>query len=410
MPSVIRQYFSLNDPITTQDKQTINLAAKKLLNNPEEPWIKEIFQPKVNTQYLESIAKELLLGCKHLVIIGTGASNNIPKTLFSLTTYDKNLQIYFLEDTDEFKFENVISKLDPASTRFLVISKSGRTLEILTLTLLCLKWIQKKIPMIRLNKIFYFVTSSKENNNHLLQIANKYKATIIEHPSLNGRFSFFSSVGLLPAAIAGLDLNLILRHASWCINTIFKESSWILDYATYFTTMSKKYHNAVLMTYSNIFHSIAIYSRQLISESLGKKGIGINPVIFEGNIDQHSQLQSYLDGLPDKFFTILMPAAYTTRHDHITITNTEISELTHLKNKTLLDINKLQIKSVINLLEKKAKNLRIIEVKKFNEVSLTEIIICFIIETILYAKLNKIDPFTQEAIETMKNTVTKIAI
>ena len=163
------------------------------------------------------------------------------------------------------------------------------------------------------------------------------------------------------------------------------------------------------MTYSNVFYGIAVYIRQLISESLGKNGLGINPILFEGNIDQHSQLQSYLDGLPDKFFTILIPT-HITNNNNTKITNTTISELTHLKDKTLSDINTLQIKSVINLLKKKKKNLRILEINSVNEIFISEIITCFMLETILYAKVNNIDPFTQTAIESMKDTVEKTII
>jgi len=410
MSSAINQHFYLNDSIPNQQKKSVHLAAKELFNTTETKWITEIFKPEINIKYIDSLAKEIRLGCKNLVIIGTGASSNIPKILFSLVTYNKDFQIHFLEDADTFKFENLISKLNPTSTRFLTISKSGRTLEILALVSLCSKWIKKNIPNAKLDEIFYFITDPQGSNNYLLQIAKKFNAKIINHPKLNGRFSFFSSLGLLPATIIGFNIEQILKHTNWCINTIFQESSWMLEAATYFITMSKKYHNAVLMTYSNAFYGIAVYLRQLISESLGKEGLGVNPIIFEGNIDQHSQLQSYLEGLPDKFFTILIPNTHLNNHNHEKIIHTEIPELTYLKNKTLCDINKLQIKSVTDLLKKGKKNLRIIEVKNFNETFIAEIITCFMLETILYAKLNNINPFTQTAIESLKNTITKVVI
>ena len=404
MIPVINQNFFLNDAILKQDKEAVYLAAKKLFSDSNTEWLTKIFKPTVDAQYLESLAKEIKLGCKHLVIIGTGASSNIPRVLFSLASHNTDLQIYFLEDADTSKLEHLISKLDPYLTRFLVISKSGRTVEILALVLLCLEWAKKYFSASELSKIFYFITA-KEKNNYLMQIARTFKSKVIEHPILSGRYSFFNSLGLLPAAIAGFNINLILQHVARCIDQLFKEAAWILEGATYFIATSKRYHNAVLMTYSSAFHGLSFYFRQLTSESLGKAGQGVNPIIFEGNIDQHSQLQSYLDGQPDKFFTVLTSNINIDDEQHII--DPAIPKLKYLQNKTLSDINKLQINLVIDLLKKAGKNLRIIEVTNFNEKFISEIITCFMVETILYAKLNNINPFTQTAIDSMKDTVAE---
>jgi glucose-6-phosphate isomerase len=402
---VISQKFFLNDLIPAKYKDAIHSIAPRLLSQNNE-LLSKIFKPIIDITYLESIAKEIAYRCKHLVIIGTGASSNIPKILFSLSL-QKNFQIYFLEDADTTKFESLISKLDPVSTRFLVITKSGQTVEILALLSLCLQWAEEKLSLPELKKIFYFITS-KQKDNYVLDIANKLGATIIEHPAFSGRYSFFSSVGLLPATLAGFDISLILKHSSQCIDNLFVESSWILDGATYLSSMSRKYHNAVFMTYSSCFSGLALYLRQLLSESLGKSAKGVNPVMFEGNIDQHSQLQSYLDGLPDKFFTILMPNVNLDSNKNFVANR--LFDITYLKDKTLSDINQLQINSVTELMLKAKKNIRIIEVKNFNEKFVAEIVICFMMETILYAELNAIDPFTQTAIETMKHFVRVAAI
>ena len=282
-----------------------------------------------------------------------------------------------------------------------MITKSGRTVEILALLSLCLEWAKNSISMVELSKMFYFVTAKGENNS-VLKIANNLKAKVIDHPCLSGRYSFFSVLGLLPAAIAGFNIDLILKHAGSCIDGLFQKSSWILEGTAYLVNMSKKYHNTVLMTYSSTFYGFGLWFRQLISESLGKAGKGVNPIVFEGNIDQHSQLQSYLDGLPDKFFTVLVPDINIKTETRI---KSPTFELDHLAGKTLYDINKLQINSVIELLKNAGKNIRIIEITAYNERFIAEVAACFMIETILYAKLNNIDPFTQTAIEVMKDTV-----
>jgi glucose-6-phosphate isomerase len=400
--NVVSQKFFLNDPILKQNKEAVRAAAKELLTTES---LTTIFKPSTDVSQLEYLAKKIKVACKHLVIIGTGASSNIPRILFSLVPNNKEFQVYYLEDTDSFKFENIISKLDHNSTRFLVITKSGRTIEILALLSLCLEWAEKKLSPQAISKMFYFITD-KQENNYALNIANKIKAKVIDHPALSGRYSFFSSVGLLPAALAGFNVNLILKHAQWCIGNLFQDAAWILDGASYLITMSKKYHNNVLMTYSSIFRGLGLYFRQLISESLGKDGQGVNPVLFEGNIDQHSQLQSYLDGPSDKSFTIL---TLNKINDNTKIIAPTISDLAYLKNKTLSDVNLLQINSVINLLKKAKKNIRLIEVTNFNERFIAEIVTCFMLETILYAKLNNIDPFTQTAIDCMKNAVRSAA-
>jgi glucose-6-phosphate isomerase len=399
MVQVVSQKFFINDPIAEQDREAINAAAKALFYNatPEQ----KIFKPTIDVAYLRALAKQIKLGCKHLVIIGTGASSNIPRILFSLRQ-TKEFRVHFLEDADTSKFENLISQLEPSSTKFLVITKSGKTIEILALLSLCLKWAEANLPLSDLGQRFYFITAQNKNNP-VLDIAKKLKAITIDHPALSGRYSFFSPVGLLPAVLAGFDIALILSHATQCIDNLFTESSWILEGATYLYAMSKRYHNAVFMTYNISFHGLGLYLRQLISESLGKDGQGLNPVMFEGNIDQHSQLQSYLAGLSDKFFTVFVPGInLVNNNDYI---DSSLVSLSYLKGKTLADINQLQINAVVELLREAKKNIRIIEVTNFNEKFVAEIVISFLAETILYAKLNAIDPFTQTSIDCMKLAV-----
>ena len=154
MTNVVSQKFFLNDPIPKQEKENINAATKEILGDTNSEQLTKIFKPTINVSDLEHLAQEIKVGCKHLVIIGAGASSNIPRILFSLVPNNKTFQVHYLEDADTFKFENVISKLNPNSTRFLVITKSGRTVEILALLSLCLEWAEKKLSAESLSKIF----------------------------------------------------------------------------------------------------------------------------------------------------------------------------------------------------------------------------------------------------------------
>lgn len=369
---IIKQKFFLSNTINPQC-QSFAAKAGKNLYLPED---------LADVIYINNLANFIKQRFKMLIVIGTGASSIIPKILFSLSTRS-TLNVRYLEDLDSHKIDQTLGDIVPETTCFLVISKSGRTIEILKLFSICLDWMKAQIGSFASGH-FYCITRQL-SGNLLLKLVQDANITFIQHPNLPGRFSFFSCLGLLPAALAGFDIKAI-KPSLDC----FEEA------ASYFISMAEIYSNVVLMTYSSLFQGLALWFRQLISESLGKDGKGINPIIFEGCIDQHSQLQAYIDGLDDKFFILLVP----TKELYENLIATSKLKLITTEH---IELNLSQINSILNLLRRANKNIRVIEISAINEQFISTIVSCFMLETILYSNLKDINPFSQTAVDCMKN-------
>jgi glucose-6-phosphate isomerase len=381
-------------PFGAEDLARVTEVLSELSTDPQ---CINLFDAKVDVAYINRLADTIKAEFKTLIIIGTGASSIVPRVFFSFASHGK-IKTRFLEDLDSLKLDEVLSSIDPKFTCFLVISKSGCTREVLELISVCSAWLESKLGD-DIGKHFYCMTQT-HSKNPLLALIRKYNGiTIIDHPNTCGRYAFFSCLGMLPAALAGFNIELILRLAVRMTSGAEKGSQ-ILNSVAYFIKMSEKYSNVVFMTYSSLFCGLALWFRQLISESLGKHGGGLNPVIFEGSIDQHSQLQAYVDGLPDKFFVLIMPSLKLCES---IMTSGQLNLLKEDTVRNLWKINYSQIKAVLNLLVGSRKNIQVIEVNAIDEQFIASIASCFILQTVLYAKLNKMDPFSQSAVDSMKS-------
>ena len=145
--------------------------------------------------------------------------------------------------------------------------------------------------------------------------------------------------------------------------------------------------------------------QQLISESLGKKGFGLLPVISECPKDHHSLLQLYLDGPRDKIFYIF---SSKKNNKEKKIKNLFGKKLDYLNNKSMDRIITAQKEALIKTLKNKNIPFRKIEINSFSESSLGNIFSYFIFETILLGKLTKVNPFDQPSVEQVKLLTKKI--
>ena len=162
----------------------------------------------------------------------------------------------------------------------------------------------------------------------------------------------------------------------------------------------------VLFTYLDSLQNFSLWFRQLWAESIGKNGHGSTPINAVGTVDQHSQLQLYLDGPKDKFFTIIgmeKPLKSNKLNCHINKIN--LSESLH--KKTLGDLLFVEMKATYQTIKNKNIPLRLIKLNKIDEETLGSLIMCFFIETIYTCYLLKINPFDQPAVEEGKKLAIK---
>jgi len=329
---------------------------------------------------------------KNIVIIGMGGSILGTKSIYSFLKKKIQKKVFFFDNLDS-NLNLTYNKIkDLKNSCFVVVSKSGNTLEtIANLSTIFSKTLLKNKLIIITEKI----------DSCLASIGNKYKAEIIEHKEfISGRYSVLSETGMFPAALMGLDLMKFKNLKTLIKNKNFV-SSLIQNVASIYTLNSKKINNSVILNYDSGLNDLGYWYQQLVAESLGKKGKGINPILSFGPRDHHSLLQLYLDGPKDKFFTFFNSSK---KENQFKIARNIIpNNMSFLKNKNLEFIINAQCNATKNIFKLKKIPFRQITFRKKNEDELGKIFTFFVLETILLSRLMNINPFDQPAVEQVKN-------
>ena len=277
----------------------------------------------------------------------------------------------------------------------LIISKSGNTLETISNLNVHLKKKDKNI----------FITENK--SSYLATVAEKLKAEIIHHNDfIGGRYSVLSEVGMLPAELMGLNPKKFKQ-----LNNLVKNKKFInqltANVANIIYLLKQKKFNSIILNYDEKSNNLFKWYQQLVAESLGKKGIGILPILSLMPKDNHSVMQLYLDGPQNNFFTFF----YTKENKpQKIISGSILSTHNYLKNKNLDEIIFSQKQATENIFKKKNIPFRSFEIIKRDEKTLGELFCFFILETILIGRSLKINPYDQPAVELIKKETKKILL
>ena len=348
----------------------------------------------LNKNYKDTFSKKILKKLKkinHVLLIGMGGSILGAKAVY------KFLQPKYKKFTFIDNFFNTPFKDDRKKKIVLIISKSGNTLETISNSNIL---IDKKNTNI-------FITENKKS--YLLELAHKLKSEVIHHNNfIGGRYSVLSEVGMLPAQLMGFKPEKFRRLNKIVDNKNFI-NSLIQNVANIFYLTNQKKTNSIILNYDNKSNDLFYWYQQLVAESLGKKSKGILPMISTMPKDNHSLMQHYLDGTKNNFFTFF----FVKEQNSEKIRNNQLLK-THLylKNKSLNDISYSQFIATKKVFKQKKIPFRSFVVSNRNEETLGEMFIFFILETILLGRLMKINPFSQPAVElikqeTKKNLITK---
>ncbi len=334
---------------------------------------------------------------KNIIIIGMGGSILGTKSIYSFLKKKIKKNVFFFDNLDSNLFSEYKKIKNLNNSCFIVAGKSGRTIEtIVNLGVIFSKNLLK-------NKL---IIIAEPTDNALMTIANKYHAEVIEHKEfISGRYSVLSETGMFPAALMGLNL-MKFKNLKRLIKNKNFISTLIQNVACIYTLISKKINNSVILSYDSNLNDLGYWYQQLVAESLGKKGKGINPILSFGPKDHHSLLQLYLDGPKDKFFTFFNSSQ---KEDKIKVSQDIIpNNMRFLKNKNSNFIINAQCNAVKNIFKLKKIPYRQITFNKENEEELGEIFTFFALETILLSRLMNINPFDQPAVEQVKVETKKI--
>lgn len=229
-------------------------------------------------------------------------------------------------------------------------------------------------------------------------------------PNVGGRFSALTPVGLIPAALAGVDIKALVHGAAEmtkiCDNDNLLQNPAFIFAAVHYLYMKRGKNISVMMSYSNKLRDLADWYRQLWAESLGKRfdvngnvvEVGQTPVKALGATDQHSQVQLYVEGPNDKVITFLEVEKFEHNeplHNHFP----QIKEFDYFEGKTLGQLLNYEKQATeLALTNNQRPNLTI----KFSEVSPENIgAFFFLLEaaTAFAGELLEINAFDQPGVE-----------
>ena len=328
---------------------------------------------------------------KTIAIIGMGGSILGAEAISNFLEEKIKKKIYFFNNLNTKKISTIKKEKKLNKILFIIISKSGNTIETLS-NLSALNIIKKNSKNV--------ILISQKKNNLFFTLSRKFNLFYIEHKDyIGGRYSVLSEVGIIPAYLMGINIfklrSAIQNFLKGKEKIFLKQSS--IKLACLLTT--KKINSLVFLNYSPELEKFLFWCQQLIAESLGKKGKGFFPVVSNVPKDHHSLLQLYLDGPKDKLFHIFSLKEKSKEKINLKkITNSN----SYLNNKALSTIKNAQKDALIKAFKKNKIPFREFKINKTNEEVLGELFSYFILETVIIARLIKINPFDQNSVEQIK--------
>ncbi len=226
-------------------------------------------------------------------------------------------RLHFIENIDSYHMERLFRHLSPKSTALLCISKSGGTIETVVQFLILRDWLTRALGVNEARRRQWLITDP--DHGWLRDLARaEGLASLPVPPQVGGRYSVLSAVGLVPLAALDVNVDALLRGAAdfstRCVSPAPEENPALLLAALYYLLDKRKDKRiSVMMPYVNRLRLFADWYCQLWAESLGKwegtgpgrSAAGSLPVRAMGAVDQHSQLQMYLESRHDKMFTFI---------------------------------------------------------------------------------------------------------
>ncbi|HSE78762.1 MAG TPA: glucose-6-phosphate isomerase [Alphaproteobacteria bacterium] len=355
-------------------------------------------------------AARRLRGLDDVVLLGTGGSSLGGRTLAALA--DGGLgpasprhgapRLWFVENVDPDGIGRVLDAVKESRTGLVIVSKSGGTAETLAQAHTLLPRWRDALGASRLAERVTVVTEPRDNP--LRRLAKRFGVPVIAHdPDLGGRYSVLSVTAMLPAMLVGVDVHAVRAGAAAALDAALVDdpagsppaAGAALNVALQRT---RGVDQTVMMPYLDRLAPFAQWFCQLWAESLGKNGHGTTPIRALGTVDQHSQLQLYLDGPPDKLINIVMGdvAGAGPRFARDALDD---PALDWLAGRTLGDLLDVSQRATAATLAGNGRPVRVIRVGPCDAHVLGAVLMHFMLETIITAHLLGVDPFDQPAVE-----------
>lgn len=397
--AVFDRYLSQSEGAVERIRAAYAAGALPLLDLP---------QRRDDLAEIMAVADRFRSSFDDVVVLGTGGSSLGGQTLCSLADTGFGPRggaprIHFMDNVDPHTFDGLIGGVDWQRTGVIAISKSGSTAETLFQFGVLLKALRAQVSEDKIAEHIVAITEATENP--VTVISRDLGCTTLEHHAgIGGRYSVLSVTGMLPAAIAGLDIER-LRAGAATVSEPLLSGAAAADIppvagAALSVGLNRSAGTAltVLMPYCDRLADLGLWFCQLWAESIGKNGDGTTPVRAIGTIDQHSQLQLYLDGPADKMFSLILTET-DGQGPAVPPEFSDLEGLSYLAGRTMGDLLAVAGRSTAETLANNGRPVRIFDVPVVDEASMGALMMHFMVETMITADLIGVNAFDQPAVE-----------
>lgn len=322
-------------------------------------------------------------------------------------------RLHVVDNPDPFTVDGLMDRLDPARTLFNVVSKSGATAETMAQYLVIREIVERAVGAEHARGHFLFTTDPVGGALRRIGEAEDIPMLPIP-PNVGGRFSVLSPVGLLPAAVCGVDLDPLLKGAAVMeercrVERLEENPAGVLATLLHHADRALGRPIHVLMPYSDRLRSVALWYQQLWAESLGKamtlegerRPTGPTPVAALGATDQHSFLQLLMEGPDDKVVMFVevedhgVDAPIPKRHP-------EMSEFAYLGGHSLAELINIERRATAEALRRVGRPNATFYMPRIEAETLGQLFMLLEIATVYAGALYEVDPLDQPGVELSK--------
>ncbi len=367
-------------------------------------------------------AKQIKKKFKNFVVLGIGGSALGPIMAFNALKHLHYNELppkkrggpkFYVEDNvDPVRMAALLDVIDPKETCFNVISKSGATSETMAQFLIVADLLEKAGVNLPDNMIF----TTDASRGNLMKIDDKFGGKFKKYvlpDGVGGRFSELCPVGLLPAAVLGIDIKGMLAGAAYmdslCSKPSIAKNPALACAVIQYISMKQGKNINVLMPYSDNLKLMADWYCQLWAESLGKAvdyagntvNVGTTPVKSLGVTDQHSQVQLYIEGPYDKVITFISVEKYACEMP-IAHGCEDIPDVGFLGGHTLQELIQAENKATAYALMRAGRCNYTINMPEVNAFTLGQLMYMLELQTAYTGALLNINTFNQPGVENGK--------
>lgn len=397
---------------TAQSKQREEEAFAALKDEMKSDRVGYYKLPSASLKHIERINALDTNSFEQIVVIGIGGSSLGTKAIESILNNitPEAKEMFFFENSDPLTISSHLAKIDKKRACFVVVSKSGTTIETTSIFKVIIKHFNLDLDGADGKKVF-IITGE---NSPLSEFAKFHHLEEFAIPdNVGGRFSVLSAVGVVPLTLAGYDMKTLLHGAREFVESFFKgKENHLLQKANYLFENSKTENITVLFSYADSLENFTKWFVQLWGESLGKidsngNRVGLTPIGLIGSVDQHSFLQLIIEGPKDKTVTFIKIDDFQNDLKIPNVSLKGIEKTNFINNKSFNTLINAQCDATMQSVAQSGIKVDLINISNICEKNIGSLLIYFELLTSLVGAMLKVNTYNQPGVELGKQILYK---